>query len=344
MTQEQPKIGLALSGGGVRGLAHLGILEVLEKAEIPIHYLAGTSMGGIIAGLYAAGAPLARLIDFSLHTGIMDFASRDPHLRGLFGHAKMSQMLTDLIGRPDMTFEELRIPTTVVASDVESGEMVLLNQGPLIPALLATSAFPIIFAPVRYQGRWLIDGGVLNNFPVDVVYHMGADRVLGVNTPPTVRLSLPPSDPQPNRLSGRALFTSFTNATLDWKQPLLIAETGAHLTVDIVNHERLQRNPPHLLLQIELHNTGTFTTDTNAAVIQKGREIAKAHLDEIKALWSEPLPPRWQRQLRSLRRRLRRAWDAFQQPDYGLIPQPGPAPATQAASESQAEQTTGDEP
>ena len=88
-----PRIGVAFSGGGVRGLAHLGVLQVLEDAEIPVDCVAGTSMGGIVAGLYAAGVPLDDLIAFSTDVGIVDFAARDRQHRGLLGQRKMSRLL-----------------------------------------------------------------------------------------------------------------------------------------------------------------------------------------------------------------------------------------------------------
>lgn len=327
MQTEQPKIGVALSGGGIRGLAHLGVLEVLEEARIPVDYLAGTSMGGIVGACYAAGVPLKEAIAFTQRLGLVDIASPDSGWRGLFGHAKMAKLLAELLGSESLTFEALRIPLAVVAADIERGEMVVFDRGPLIPALLATSAFPIMFSPVHYEGRWLIDGGVINNFPVDLVRQMGAERVLGVTVPPSVTLTMVNNGEshERERLSLRTLFSSFSQRALDWKMPLLIAETGASLTMEIVNRERLRLSPPDFLLEIQLPNMGTFATDKSAEAIEAGRKAALAAIGELVKLRNAPRPgdmwQRWQR----LNRRLRRAWTAFNAPEAGCFPPRGAA-------------------
>jgi len=323
---ERPRIGVALSGGGVRGLAHLGVLEVLEEAHIPVDFIAGTSMGGIVAGLYAAGVPLHKTIEFTKHVGLMDIASRGPGLRGLFGHAKIAQLLAELLGGEDVTFADLRIPTAVLAADLETGELVILNQGPLIPALLATSAFPVMLSPVYHQRRWLVDGGVLNNFPVDLVRQMGADRVLGVDTPPSVHLNIRAREEKVGEktgrfhLSPRALFSSFTPHTPDWKLPLLIAETAVGFTAKLVNKTRLSLNPPDVLLTVNLPNVGTFSTGKNAEAIEEGRRVARKVLPELRQMRDRPLPSATQRRWRDFVRRLRRAWKAYHSPDYTLYP------------------------
>jgi NTE family protein len=321
-TSDAPKIGVALSGGGVRGYAHLGVLQVLEDAQVPIDVAAGTSMGGIIAGLYAAGVPLQELIAFTKRTGITDMASRDREWRGLFGHQKMASLLAGLLGDKDITFGDLNIPTAVVSADVETGEMVILNEGPLIPALMATSAFPIVFSPVHHQGRWLVDGGVLNNFPVDIVRQLGADRVLGVNVPPTVRLSMEEKERETG-LSARGL-RFFSNQTRDWKLPFLIAEASVGITMQVINQTRLASCQPDVLLEIDLPNVGVFTSNDNAEVIEAGRKVATDHLTELIKLKTRPLPPPWRRRLGSMARRLRRARAAFLGPEYPPFPGIGP--------------------
>ncbi len=322
MQTERPLIGLALGGGGIRGLAHLGVLEVLEEAHIPVDYLAGTSMGGLVGAVYAAGVPVADAIAFAKRLGLIDIASPDGNWRGLFGHAKIAKLLTELLGSDALTFEDLRIPLSVVATDIERGEMVVFNRGPLIPALLATSAFPIMFAPLQYEERWLIDGGMVNNLPVDLVRQMGAERVLGVNVPPSVTLS-PEHDAEQgahDRLSLRALFSSFSHRAQDWQLPLMIAETGCNLPIEIANRERLRRCPSNVLLEIHQPNTGTFATEKGTAAIEAGRKAALAAISEIVKLRDTPRPRALQLQWQRFNRRLRRAWDAFNAPDVSCYP------------------------
>ncbi|MGD8820761.1 MAG: patatin-like phospholipase family protein [Anaerolineae bacterium] len=311
-SRRQPRIGMALSGGGLRGLAHLGVLQVLEEAQVPVDMLAGTSMGGIVAGLYGAGVPLAEIIAFTSQTGLIDLASPDRQWRGLFCQNKTSRLLAGVLGGDDVTFEDLKMPVTVVAANLETGDQVLLNQGPLIPALLATAAFPILFSPVRHRERWLVDGGVLNNLPVDVVRSMGANRVLAVSVPPTVRLSLE-SDEQPTGISMRGL-RRFGSHTLDWKQPFLIAEASSSMTVQAVNRRRLAAFPPDLLLEIQLPNVGLFFAEgTNAAIIEAGRQVALDHRGQLLSL-ARPLPPVWWQRLAAAWRRLRRVLAALKEP------------------------------
>ena len=239
-------------------------------------------MGGLIAGLYAAGVPLSDLLAFGKRAGLMDLASPDRMWRGLFGHGKMARMLAGLLGNPDITFEDLNIPLALVAADVETGEMILLDRGPLIPALMATSALPVVFAPVRHQGRWLVDGGVVNNLPVDVVRQMGADRVLGVSTPPSVRLD-PEREPGRRGLSPRGLYLIY-NHTRDWKLPFLIAEASVGIAAQFANRARLAAYPPDLLIEICLPNVGVFSNNGNQGIIETGRRAAMEHLMEISLL------------------------------------------------------------
>jgi len=312
------KLGVAFSGGGVRGLAHLGVLQVLEEAEIPIDAVAGTSMGGIVAGLYAAEVPVQEIIAFGQETGFMDLASPDRGLRGLFGHTKIAALLADLLGTKDLAFEDLNTPAAVVSADVETGELIILDKGPLIPALMATSAVPLVFSPVRHQGRWLVDGCVLNNLPVDVVRRMGADRVLGVNVPPNVNLSLGDGEEE-KELPLWELFR-LDNHIRDWKLPFLVAEASAAFTVRIVNQTRLTLCPPDLLLEIHLPNVGIFPNDDSADIIRAGRWIATDHLKELVKLKTNPLPPRWWRRLKSTWFRVRSAWTWLQESEYPLYP------------------------
>ena len=102
-------VGVTLGGGGIRGLAHLGVLQVLEEIDVSIDVIAGTSMGGIVAGLYAAGVSVPDLIAFSETMGILNIASPDRNGRGVFGHKKMTRCLADLLGRDDVTFEDTSI-------------------------------------------------------------------------------------------------------------------------------------------------------------------------------------------------------------------------------------------
>ncbi len=208
------RVGLALSGGGARGFTQIGILKVLEKERIPINYIAGTSMGGIIGGLYACGYSARELEELALKTDWMDMLSDTPPRlsllltqreerersfakvrfdgfkpyipQALTSGQKISNLLTNLTMRANFLarsdFDRLKIPFRSVTTDLVSGREVVLGSGDLAEALRATMAFPLAFTPVEKGEMLLMDGGLVDPIPVEVVREMGADVVIAVNT------------------------------------------------------------------------------------------------------------------------------------------------------------------
>jgi NTE family protein len=213
---DRPTIGLVLSGGGARGLAHVGVLEVLEELRIPVDVIAGTSMGAIVGGLYASGLPsdslraLVEEIDWKLL--LSDTPPRSSlafHRRGEqrrdpveieIGIARNGLALpSGLIAGQDMglllrrhslpvavveDFSRLPIPFAAVATDIETGERVVLDRGDLVEAMRASMAIPVVFSPVEREGRILVDGGLVDNLPVELAREMGADVVIAVDASP----------------------------------------------------------------------------------------------------------------------------------------------------------------
>ena len=179
----RPRIGMVLSGGGARGLAHIGVLKVLEHEGVPIDLLTGTSMGGLIAAGYAAGLTPEQMEQEALRMGrlrnLASLVDRRMPRTGLFAGKRVQEYLTQLFG--DTTFPDLRVPLAVVAVDLVQGEEVVLQEGPIVEAIRATVSLPGVFAPLHLDGRLLVDGGVLNNLPVDVARQMGADVTIAVN-------------------------------------------------------------------------------------------------------------------------------------------------------------------
>ncbi len=189
-TDKRPKIGLALSAGGVRGFAHVGTLEVLDNARVPIDMISGTSMGSVVGSLYAAGLPTKRLWEISTHIS-MDNISSDFNAIGLlrFLFAKRLPSSANLVNffheqLGDMQFEELKIPFSCAAMDVKTGERVVFNSGPLALAVRASMNLPGVFEPVQYRHRALVDGAVVDYLPVESVRLLGADYIIASVTPP----------------------------------------------------------------------------------------------------------------------------------------------------------------
>ncbi len=210
---DRPKIGLALSGGGARGAAHIGVLKVLEEYRIPIDYIAGTSMGAIVGGLYASGLSTDELEALISEVDWADaFVDRIPredrsfrrkrdddlflvknkpgvapggfHFpKGILDGQKIDLLLKKYT-LPVVTvrdFDDLAIPFRAVAADIVTGEPVVLDHGDLALAMRASMSIPVVFAPREIDGRLLVDGGVSSNLPIDAVRRMGADVVIAVD-------------------------------------------------------------------------------------------------------------------------------------------------------------------
>lgn len=158
------RVGVALSGGGARGIGHLGVLKAFDELGIPIHFFSGTSSGAIVAAFYAAGfAPEIILQILTKHN--IGLLMRPSFNRGLLHLDKVEHLLKDYLG--DISFEDLKIPLVVAATDLNEGVSVYFSSGKLIKILVASSTVPILYRPVRMENRLLVDGGVLNNLPVE---------------------------------------------------------------------------------------------------------------------------------------------------------------------------------
>ena len=207
----RPKIGLTLSGGGAKGLAHIGILKAIDKAGLKVEYITGTSMGSIIGGLYAAGysgdsieqvvrkldwevlfstAPPLKAIsieeksEYGKYPLAVPFEKRKIKIgRGIIDGQelwlKLSEMFEPVYNIND--FSKLSIPFKCIGTDIETGNAVTMDHGNIVTAIRASMAIPSVFPPVKYDNKLLVDGGVVNNFPVLDVKQMGADYVIGVN-------------------------------------------------------------------------------------------------------------------------------------------------------------------
>ncbi|MEI7890832.1 MAG: patatin-like phospholipase family protein [bacterium] len=175
------KIGLVLGGGGPRGLAHIGVIKVLKENNIPIDFIAGTSIGAMIGGFYAHTMDIKKVEEIALG---MDhrlmFSLLDPSLGGgLFGGNKVESFIEKNL--ENINFESLKIPLSVVATNFKNGDAVIINNGNLSTAIIASISLPLVFKPVKRGNKLLVDGGLSLPVPVDVVKEMGADFVIAVN-------------------------------------------------------------------------------------------------------------------------------------------------------------------
>jgi len=284
---DRPRIGLALSGGGARGCAHVGVLKALEASNVPVDYIAGTSMGAVIGGLYAAGLSAAEIEEFFVAADWTDMMLDEPRrhhksfrrkeedrlylfdfemgLRGLrlqmprgFRQGRKLSNLLRVMTLPvagTRSFDNLPIPFKAVATDIGTGEMVILEDGDLVQAIRASMAIPGVLAPVTLDGRLLVDGGTTRNIPVDVVRAMGADIVIAVD----ISEALKPVD--------------------ELDSSLAISEQ----TVGLLTRLNVEAFLPlaDLVLRPAVEGIGTLDFTDVAGIIQAGVEEAERALTEL---------------------------------------------------------------
>jgi NTE family protein len=174
----RPRIGVALGGGFARGIAHLGVLNVLEQEHIPVDFLGGTSAGAMLAIAYASGHPLHVIEGQARATRFKDFGNWKLSWMGLASNQKLEHYPRKFLGVS--TFEELKIPLAIAATDLASGQPAYFRSGPLGPALRASCAYPGMFIPVELDGRMYVDGFLAAPVPVEAVRAMGADVVIAI--------------------------------------------------------------------------------------------------------------------------------------------------------------------
>ena len=266
------KIGLVLGGGGARGHAHIGVLRAIERRDIEVSAIAGCSMGGIIGALHAAGHSSGTIRDIFRELDPIKLLDRGA-MGGLIGGRAITRTLEKHLPR---TFEELAVPVAVTAVDVQRGRLVVLNRGELLPALRASSALPGLFAAVRYGGRVLIDGGLLNNLPVDVIRAMTLAPVVAVDSSAPATRELAFHDE-------RSLWEKVRQPVARGKRPLIFEMLMKAIDIPQapLTSMRLSLNPPEVLIRPALDPDLKIEDYSRLdEAVEAGFEAARSELDE----------------------------------------------------------------
>jgi NTE family protein len=297
---KQPKIGLALSGGGARGAAHIGVIRELEKQNIHIDYIAGTSMGAIIAGLYASGMSVEQIDQAYRSIDWNDVLNDSPPRQEISMRRKFDQSVFQMDkklgiknGKIELpagvirgqklelelqkllmhvaeisNFDQLTIPFRAIASDIATNQAIVINQGSMSQALRASMAVPGVFTPVRIDDRLLVDGGITNNLPVDVVRDMGADIVIAVDI-------------------GSPLLKMDETVSV-----ITIAEQLTNILVRRTTDEQINTlGKDDILIVPELgtYSSGNFTD--SASLITKGEQATQGYISKLAQLqFATPMP------------------------------------------------------
>ncbi len=194
-------IGLALGGGAARGVAHIGVLQALEEHKLRPSFIVGASAGALVGGLYAAGIAPATLATLAHTLRWRDISSLPMTISwtalaarsmplGILDLDRLSDWICAMVGT-DLHFDQLTIPFAAIATDITTGESIMLNEGAIAPAIRTSCSVPGIFTPVRRNGRLLVDGGASNNLPISAAQQMGADYVIAVDLLPSVSSPVP---------------------------------------------------------------------------------------------------------------------------------------------------------
>jgi len=182
MNKRRPKIGVALGTGAARGFAHIGVLKVLEREGIPVDFLAGSSIGALVASCYAAGMSLAEMEKRASELNpkqIRSYFSPSFTRHGIAHGRTIEDYLKGVMG--DVQFSNLKIPLSIMCADLVTGKEVILREGSVVKAVRASISMPVIFTPVKYNKTFLVDGGLVDPIPVGPVSKMGADIIIAVD-------------------------------------------------------------------------------------------------------------------------------------------------------------------
>ena len=271
------KIGLALGGGGAKGAAHVGVLMELERLGIRPFLITGTSVGAYVGATYAAGVDLETIAKSIPELALGQMLGLPGNLPALSTNTKYQNYLRNLIG--DITFSELQISLAVVATDLVSQREVILDEGRVVTAVMASASLPLIFPPIELDGMALVDGGILNNVPFDVARARGATYVIAVDLSNTAAFgTVDNSDSAPTGLLARAL--ALTRNRRTWQ----IMSTISDINSTRMLHARLAISRPEILLRPYLGTISLFDTHRWQEAVEAGKTAVREVEDQLKKL------------------------------------------------------------
>jgi len=269
-------VGLALSAGSAHGLAHIGVLKVLEEARIPIDLIAGTSIGSLIGAIYAATGSLDRLFAFAeeaasrltVRGGLFDFAV--PFRHGLVQGERVLRYIRRLV--ESKSFVALRTPLYVVAAELGTGREIIFDSGPVAEAVRASISIPGLFVPFYHQGHWLVDGGSVNPVPCSVLSHRGANRIIGVHVAAEIE----------DRV--RRGITAIGRGTGKGTPPSILEAFFGSLEAMQAEIAAAKAFPVDVLIRPRTGPYGTMEATKAKELIQAGEEAARQEIERIREL------------------------------------------------------------
>jgi len=293
-SQENMTLGIALGAGAAKGISHLAIIRSLLSQGIEPHFIAGTSIGALVGACYAAGQ-FDEIEDWFKSLNLKKLvAFLDPKLTSRGGLADGAQFVTymkETFG--DLDFTDLDKNLTLVATDMTSGREIWLDSGSVWEAVRASMAYPGVISPVNWDGRYLLDGGLVNPVPVIACRAKGADRVIAVNLNNELlsskRRSPKQSDDKSGKIIEQSLIGKFSGKILQTVQPLInmngkdkipyntvdVLSYALNIMQDKITRSRLAGEPPDIMLTPRLGHIGMFEVDKFDEIYKEGQRVAK---------------------------------------------------------------------
>lgn len=287
----KPKIGLALGAGAARGIAHLGVIDVLRAHDIPIHCISGTSMGAVVGGMMASES-LAELWETLRNTSIRSIISNmDPALipaHGILKGKKAFDMLEGWFG--NARIEDTTIPFGCIATDINTGERIVMRNGSIAAAIRASMSIPVIFYPWKFEGSWYIDGGLVDPVPVELCREMGADAVIAVDVLKDLTvtgrdLDLPTHIPGVFReieVKMKGMFKRNKSAIPG--NILELALNAVQMAQKNLTVERFKQSKPDIIISPCLEGYTGSEFNLAEEIAEKGRIATRSQMDKIKKL------------------------------------------------------------
>jgi len=251
----RPTLGLVLSGGGARGIAHVGVIDALRSHGLEPDFIAGSSSGAIVGALAAAGHPTETMLEFFQRASPFRFSAVTVRKAGILDTSKVVASFREYF--PEDSFEALKIRLFLTATDIVNARLRIFESGPLIPAILASCSMPMVFTPTEIDGRWYVDGGVLNNFPIEPLRGR-CDVVLGHYASPLRRVQ-----------------------NVDINGVLAVSERALEVGMHFTSKEKFHECDVMLRCP-ELNQYGMFDTKHHGKIFELGKQTTLAAMDSIK--------------------------------------------------------------
>ena len=271
-------LGVALGGGGARGLSHIGVLRVLDREGFRIRAVAGTSMGGVIAAMYAAGFDADEIEGRVSHTAFNNLLRARPDGPSLIGLSRVAESLRENLGA--RTFDDLRIPLALTAVDLTSGKEIVLTKGKVVEAVMATIAIPGIFPPQLLGEHRLVDGGTMDPVPVRAARELFPGPIVAVVLSPPPELWGEKRSPSPLR---RMIPLMGMVNRLRPGQALAVFMEALELSARSMTELRLEIDRPEVIIRPAVSHVGLFESESATELIRLGEAAAEAALPEVRA-------------------------------------------------------------